>query len=291
MASDSAVARPRRSALYLPASNVRAIEKARDLDCDVVILDLEDAVAPDAKVSARANAVQAVRDGGFGRRELVVRVNGLDTAWGHDDLAACGAIGADAVLAPKVGSAADVRAYDGQLAGNTALWAMIETCEAVLGVAAIAAAAAQSRLAAFVAGTNDLAKQMRARQTPDRQIFVPALFNMVAAARANGLAALDGVYNALEDDAGLEAQCRQGADFGFDGKTLIHPRQVPIANAAFGPSADEVVWARKVVAAFADPSTASSGVIRLEGQMVERLHLAEARQLLAIWSAIGGTDG
>lgn len=290
MASDTAVARPRRSALYLPASNARAIEKARALDCDVVILDLEDAVAPDAKVAARDNAVAAVRNGGFGRRELVVRVNGLDTAWGPDDLAVCGAIGADAVLAPKVSSAADVSAYDAGLAGGTALWAMIETCEAVLGIAAIAAAAEGSRLAAFVAGTNDLAKQLRARQTPDRAIFVPALFGMVAAARANGLAVLDGVYNALDNDAGLEQQCRQGADFGFDGKTLIHPRQVAIANAAFGPSADQVDWAHKVVAAFADPAAAGCGVLRLEGQMVERLHLAEAQQLLAVWAMIEGRD-
>jgi citrate lyase subunit beta/citryl-CoA lyase len=290
MASDTAVARPRRSALYLPASNARAIEKARDLDCDVVILDLEDAVAPDAKLAARANAVEAVRNGGFGRRELVVRVNGLDTAWGQDDLVACSSIGANAVLAPKVGSAADVRAYDRHLTGDTTLWAMIETCEAVLGIAAIAAAAADTRLSAFVAGTNDLAKQMRARQTPDRAIFVSALFGMVAAARANGLAVLDGVYNALDDDAGLDQQCRQGADFGFDGKTLIHPRQVAIANAAFAPSADQVVWARKVVEAFADPATAGSGVIRLEGQMVERLHLAEAQQLLAVWAMIGGSE-
>jgi citrate lyase subunit beta/citryl-CoA lyase len=293
MASDTAVARPRRSALYLPASNARAIEKARDLDCDVVILDLEDAVAPDAKLAARANAVEAVRNGGFGRRELVVRVNGLDTAWGQDDLAACSGIGANAVLAPKVGSVADVRAYARHLTGDTTLWAMIETCEAVLeiaAIAAIAAAAAETRLSAFVAGTNDLAKQMRARLTPDRAVFVPALFGMVAAARANGLAVLDGVYNALDDDAGLDQQCRQGADFGFDGKTLIHPRQVAIANAAFAPSADQVVWARKVVAAFADPATAGSGVLRLEGQMVERLHLAEAQQQLAVWAMIGGSE-
>jgi citrate lyase subunit beta/citryl-CoA lyase len=289
MASDTAVARPRRSALYLPASNARAIEKARDLDCDVVILDLEDAVAPDAKLAARANAVEAVRNGGFGRRELVVRVNGLYTAWGQDDLVACSGIGANAVLAPKVSSAAEVRAYARHLTGDTTLWAMIETCEAVLDIAAIAAAAAETRLSAFVAGTNDLAKQMRARLTPERAIFVPALFSMVAAARANGLAVLDGVYNALDDDAGLDQQCRQGADFGFDGKTLIHPRQVAIANAAFLPSADQVVWARKVVAALSDPATAGSGVLRLEGQMVERLHLAEAQQLLAVWAMIGGS--
>lgn len=279
-------ARARRSALYMPASNARAIDKARTLPCDVVILDLEDAVAPDMKAAARDQAVAAVTAGGFGARELVVRVNGLDTPWGRDDLAALAAIGADAILAPKVSSAEDVIAYDGPLLGKTRLWVMIETCQAVLDIGGIAASAGHTRLAAFVSGTNDLAKEMRCRPDATRTPLLASLNLTVMAARAHGLAVLDGVFNDIQDDAGFRRQCDQGLELGFDGKTLIHPSQVEVANAAFAPSSEEVEWAHIVVAAFAEPGAAAKGVLRVEGRMVERLHLDQARQVLAIAEAI-----
>ena len=279
-------ARPRRSALYMPAANARAVEKARDLACDVVILDLEDAVAPDAKDLARQQAVEAVRAGGFGRREVVIRVNGLDTPWGADDLAAASTARPAAVLAPKVSSAADVAAYDAALTGETRLWVMIETCAALFALDAIAACAASSRLDAFVIGTNDLAKEMRCRLTVDRAPLLGPLSLSVAAARAHGLTILDGVYNGIEDEDGLARQCAQGSEFGFDGKTLIHPKQIAFANQAFSPAPDEVHWARIIVEAFDLPENASKGVLRVEGRMVERLHLAQARRLIAVAEAI-----
>jgi citrate lyase subunit beta/citryl-CoA lyase len=271
----------------MPAANARAIEKARELPCDVVILDLEDAVAPDAKALARDQAVAAVAARGFGRREVVIRVNGLDTPWGEEDLSAAARAAPDAVLAPKVASAADVRAYGQALAGGARLWVMIETCAALFALAEIAATA-DARLDALVIGTNDLAKEMRCRPGVERAPLLGPLSLAVAAGRAHGLVVLDGVFNEIEDDAGLERQCRQGADFGFDGKTLIHPRQIEAANSAFSPSPDEVAWARVVVAAFDSPENASKGVLRVEGRMVERLHLAQARRLLAVADAIAG---
>jgi len=279
-------ARPRRSALYMPASNARAVEKARDLPCDVVILDLEDAVAPDAKVEARALAAAAVQAGGFGSREVVIRINGLDTLWGAEDLAAAARAAPDAILVPKVSSAADVAACDGALVGKTRLWAMIETCAAVFALDAIAATAATTRLGAWVIGTNDLAKEMRCRPGVDRAPLLGPLSLAVAAARGQGLAILDGVFNEIQDEAGFERQCAQGLAFGFDGKTLIHPKQVEPANRAFSPAPDEVAWARAVVEAFDLPENSAKGVLRLDGRMVERLHLAEAQRLLAIAAAI-----
>lgn len=278
--------RPRRSALYMPAANARAIEKARDLACDVVILDLEDAVAPDAKAQARSQAVDALGAGGFGRREVVVRVNGLETPWGRDDLDAVAAISPDAVLVPKVSSPDDLRAYRSGLRGEVALWAMIETCAAAFQLEALAKASPQSRVTAWVVGGNDLAKEMRCRPDVDRMPLAPFLSQTVMAARMGGLAVLDGVYNDLEDDDGLRRQCQQGVAFGYDGKTLIHPRQVDIANAVFAPSDDDVAWSRKVVEAFALPENAGKGVLRLDGRMVERLHLEQAHQMLAISDAI-----
>jgi len=275
--------RRRRSALYMPASNARAIAKARTLDCDVVILDLEDAVAPDEKASARDRVVEAVREGGFGERELVVRVNGLDTPWYADDIAAIRAIGVAAVLVPKVSSVADlltVRASLGE--DGPPIWAMIETCAAILELPALSVAAAETRLTALVAGTNDLAKEMRCRLGADRMPLIPALTATIMAARAAGIVALDGVCNALDDPPRFTAECAQGATLGFDGKTLIHPSQIEAANAGFGPSDEELAWARKVVAAFQDPEHADKGAIRLNGQMVERLHLAEAAAMLAL---------
>jgi citrate lyase subunit beta/citryl-CoA lyase len=279
-------ARPRRSALYMPASNARALDKARTLACDVVILDLEDAVAPDAKEAARSQAVEAARAGGFGRREVVVRVNGLSTPWGEADLAAAAACEPDAILVPKISGPADLAAYDRALQGRTRLWAMMETCAAVFALDALAGAG--GRLEALVVGGNDLAKEMRCRPGVDRLPLAAALSLTVAAARAHGLAAIDGVFNEIEDADGFARQCAQGADFGFDGKSLIHPSQIGPANAAFSPDPQEVAWAHIVVAAFDSPENAGKGVLRVEGGMVELLHLDEARRLIAVSEAIAG---
>lgn len=274
--------RRRRTALYMPASNARAIAKARTLACDVVILDLEDAVAPEEKARARDRVVAEVGAGGFGTRELVVRINGLDTHWGTDDAAAVRATGADAVLVPKVSGVDDLMAARAVLGEDgPAIWAMIETCAGILALPGLSAAANDARLAVMVAGTNDLAKEMRCRPGVDRMPLVPALAGIVTAARAAGIAALDGVCNAIDAPDRLAAECAQGAMLGFDGKTLIHPAQIDVAEAAFGPSAEELAWARAVIAAFAVPGAADKGAIRLDGQMVERLHLAEAEAMVA----------
>lgn len=283
------VARARRSALYLPASNERALAKARSLPADVVIIDLEDAVAPEAKADARAAAVAAVGEGGFGRRELVVRCNALDTPWGADDLAAIAAAGPDAVLVPKIASAQDVLAYDAALAAAppyTALWVMIETCAVLSRLDAVAACTATTRLAGFVLGTNDLAKEMRARLRPGRAPFLPVLTQSVAAARAHGLVVLDGVCNEFRDLDLFRAETEQGLEFGFDGKSLIHPDQIDPCNALFSPSRDELAWAQAVVAAFDLPENAGKGAIRIEGKMAELLHRDQARQLLAVAAQI-----
>jgi len=270
--------RPRRSALYLPASNAKAIAKARTLPCDVVILDLEDAVAPDAKALARAQAVAAVAEGGFGSRELVVRVNGLDSEWGTDDLSALQSVRPDAVLVPKVSSRVDVAAYAGLLGESSTLWAMIETAASLFRLDDIAAS---ERLSCLVMGTNDLAKETGAQPGPDRLPFVGALGLAVAAARAHDIAILDGVYNNIDDDTGFTRQARQAVEFGFDGKTLIHPRQIELCNAAFSPDAEAVAWAERIIAVFAEPQNADKGAIRVDGRMVERLHLHHAHGVLA----------
>ena len=278
--------RPRRSALYLPASNVRALEKARTLPCDVVILDLEDAVGPDAKAEARGMAVEAAKAGGFGARELVIRINGLDTPWGADDLAAVAAAQPDGLLVPKVNSGHDLAACAGALKGETRLWAMIETCQAILNIAELGRASAVTKTAVWVMGLNDLAKEMRCKPGKDRAPLVPALALSVTAARANGLSILDAVYNDIPDLEGLARECRQAADFGFDGKTLIHPTHLETANTVFSPDPDALSWARAVAAAFDSPENTGKGVIKVEGRMVELLHLAEARRLLAVAAAI-----
>jgi len=284
--------RPRRSALYMPASNARAVEKARTLPCDVVILDLEDAVAPEAKVEARAAAAAAVRAGGFGRREVVIRVNALGTPWAVEDLAAAAEAQPDAVLVPKVNSARDVAAYSSFLATSpsTHMWAMIETCPAMFELAQIARAAEGSRLSGFVMGVNDLAKEMRARQTPDRAAFIPFLAMAVAAARTAGLVALDGVHNEIDDLEALERVCRQGADLGFDGKSLIHPSHLEICNRVFAPPPEELAWARAVVAAFAAPENAGKGALRVEGRLAEHLHLGECKRLIATAEVIEASE-
>jgi citrate lyase subunit beta / citryl-CoA lyase len=276
----------------MPGSNARAMEKARELPADAVILDLEDAVAPDAKAKARELVGKALKDGGFGRREVVVRVNGLDTAWWADDLAIAAA-GPDAVLVPKVSTPAQFRQVAERLAAVGAapqlrVWAMMETPLAMLNVRDIAGAALDpaARLTAFVMGTNDLAKDTRARIVPGRAPMLPWLMTCVAAARAFGLDILDGVYNDLGNAEGFAAECRQAHDLGFDGKTLIHPQQIAPCNAAFSPAPEEVEWARKIIAAFDLPENAERGVIQIDGRMVERLHADMARRTVAIADAI-----
>ena len=283
-------ARPRRSALYLPGSNARAIEKARTLPADVVILDLEDSVAPEMKAEARAMASSAAAEGGFGPRELVLRVNGLDTPWGAEDLAAAAKAGADAVLVPKAASPSDIAAYRRALGGGPTLWAMVETCAAVFALDALGAASAGEGVAAWVIGTNDLVKEMRCRLGSDRAPLLAALSLSVMAARAHGLAILDGVYNDIPDLAGLERECGQGADLGFDGKSLIHPTHLEVANRVFAPDAEAVAWARTVAQAFDLPDNAGKGVLKVEGRMVERLHLEQARRLIAVAEAIAAHE-
>jgi len=283
--------RPRRSVLYMPASNPRAIEKAKTLPCDVVILDLEDAVAPEAKETARAAAVAAITMGGFGSRELVLRVNGLDTPWGEADLKAAAEAGPDAVLVPKVGDAGDIARYDGRLShapAETRLWAMIETARSLFHLEGIGAAAKTSRLACLALGPNDLAKETGMRMTPSREPFFTAFSLTIAAAKAHGVVALDGPFGGIEDVEGLARECRQGRDFGFDGKTLIHPSQIEAANTAYAPDEAEVIWSRAVIAAFADPANQSKGAIRVDGRMAERLHLAMAQKVVLISDAISG---
>ena len=267
-----------RSVLYLPASNARAIEKARTLDCDVAVLDLEDAVAPQAKADARAAAVEAVRGGGFGPR-LGVRINGLDTEWGLDDLAAMKAAGARLVVAPKVETPEAVHALSAGLGKDCALWAMIETPPALMALADIASA--DGALDGLMLGVNDLAKTLGTGASADREPFKPWLALLVAAARANGLLAIDGVFNRIDDADGLAAEALQGRLYGFDGKSLIHPFQIAAANAAFSPSDAEIAQARAIVAAFATPDAEGQGAIRVDGAMVERLHLEQAQALLA----------
>ena len=283
--------RPRRSALYMPASNARAIEKARTLPCDVVILDLEDAVAPEAKAEARSLAVEAVRSGGFGAREVVIRVNGRDTPWGAADLGAAAAARPDAVLVPKVSTPDDLVHYAGALGGETRLWAMIETCAAVFRLDELARAGAANRTEVWVAGTNDLVKEMRCRPGRDRAPLTPALSLAVMAAHSQGIAILDGVYNDIPDLEGLARECEQGLDLGFDGKTLIHPTHLETTNRAYTPDAEAVAWAQAVAAAFEAPENAGKGVLKVEGRMVERLHLAEAQRLIAISEAIAAHQG
>ena len=277
--------RPRRSALYLPASNAKAIAKARTLPADVVILDLEDAVAPELKDQARAAAVAAVREGGFGPREVVIRANGFDTPWGEDDIAAIAGSGVDAVLAPKVSGTADIVRYQTALSAAPAamqLWAMIETCACIPELNAIAAMSQTTRLSLFIMGVNDLAKEMRARLTPERTPFLPFLSLTVAAARAHGVAVLDGVCNEFRDLDVFRAEVEQGLLFGFDGKTLIHPDQIAPCNEIFSPSEEELAWARAVIDAFAQSENAGKGAIRVEGKMTELLHLEQAKRLVAV---------
>jgi citrate lyase subunit beta / citryl-CoA lyase len=285
--------RPRRSVLYMPGSNARALEKARTISADALILDLEDAVAPDAKELARSQVMAAVQAGGFGRREVVVRVNGLTTPWGKDDLATAAEAGPDAILLPKVSSPGDITmtAMALRQAGapdHTKIWAMMETPVAILNADYIARTALDpsSRLAVLVMGTNDIAKEIHARLTPGRPSMLAYLSICVAAARAHGVDIIDGVYNDFSDEAGFRAECEQGRDLGMDGKTLIHPKQVEICNDVFAPSEAEVAFARRIIALFDLPENASKGALQVDGRMVERLHVDMARHTVAIADSI-----
>ena len=285
--------RPRRSALYMPGSNARAIGKAKTLAADVVIFDLEDAVAPNTKAQARDQVCAAVQAGGYGLRELVIRINALETPWGEADLAAAIAAAPDAILVPKVSSAETLAAVGLRLrklgaAERTKIWAMIETPLAILRAENIASAArdVDTRLACFVMGTNDLAKDTRARLLPGRAAMLPWLMTALAAARAHGIDILDGVYNNLSDADGFRTECEQGRDCGFDGKTLIHPDQIAAANEIYAPSQQEIESARAIVAAFEEPENAGKGAISLNGRMVERLHAEMAKRTLALAEAI-----
>jgi citrate lyase subunit beta / citryl-CoA lyase len=281
--------RPRRSVLYMPGSNARALEKARGLPADALILDLEDAVAPDAKELARKQVCEAVSARGFGKREVVVRINALSTAWGADDLSAAAAAGPDAILVPKVSTAGDLAHVESRLgSARVSLWAMVETPLSILNAGQIAGAG--GRLACLVMGTNDLIKEFRARHTQDRLNLAAALGISVAAARAYGLSIIDGVYNDINNTDGFYECCRQGRNFGFDGKTLIHPSQVGPCNEVFAPSAEEVEDARKIIAAFDRPENRGKGAISLDGRMVELLHAEIARNTVALADAIAALE-
>jgi citrate lyase subunit beta/citryl-CoA lyase len=290
----SAMIRPRRTVLYLPGSNARALEKARTLPTDALILDLEDAVAPDAKATARTQVADAVAAGGFGAREVLVRVNAADTPWFSDDVAAIAGAGADGVLVPKVSTVADVAAVEGALAAAGApdelvLWAMLETPRAVLDAAALVHAS--ERLVGFVMGTNDLAKELGAAHVPGRTPLLTALSWCLLAARDAGKVIIDGVFNDLDDADGFAAECRQAVELGFDGKTVIHPRQLEVCNAAFTPSEAEIAHAREMIAAFEAAAAEGRGVVTVGGKLVENLHVEQARKALAVVEAISARAG
>lgn len=281
--------RPRRSVLYMPGSNARALEKGRSLPADALILDLEDAVAPDAKEIARNQICEALAQGGFGAREILVRVNGLNTPWGHQDIVAAAQSGADAILLPKVESADMVRQALAimEAAGapeSQQIWCMMETPRGMLHAEEIADAS--PRMGGFVMGTSDLAKDLRCAHTPLRLPMMMSLNICVLAARAAGLAILDGVYLDLNDDAGFEDHCQQGKEMGFDGKTLIHPKTIATANRIFGPSAEDIAWAEKIIAAHQAAEAEGQGVVVVDGKLIENLHVAAAKDLIAQAQAI-----
>ncbi|MGC1572512.1 MAG: CoA ester lyase [Pseudolabrys sp.] len=285
--------RPRRSVLYMPGSNVRALEKAKTLPVDGLIVDLEDSVAPEAKETARKQAADAVKAGGFGGREVFIRINGVDSPWHADDLSAAARAAPDVILVPKVSTPDTLeligrRLLDMGTDRKTRVWAMIETPLAIFNILSIAAEArdSETRLSGFVMGTNDLAKDTRARLVPGRAPMLPWLSMCVAAARVHGIDILDGVYNDIGNADGFINECRQGVDLGFDGKTLIHPSQIEPCNTAFSPSLAEVEWARKMIKAFDLPENKGKGVVSIDGRMVERLHADMARRTVAIAEAI-----
>ncbi len=289
MSTDAATYRPRRSVLYMPGANDKALEKAKGLACDAIIFDTEDSVAPDAKAEARGKVAAAATSGEYGRRELTIRVNGLDTEWFEDDVRSAAQAGPSGVVVPKINSAADVATVERLLesAGapdHTRIWAMLETPAAMVN--AVEIATASERLEVLIMGTNDMAKELRAALVPGRAPLLWGLSKCVNAARYAGKTILDGVYNDIKDEEGFAAECRQGAEMGFDGKTLIHPAQLEAANAAFAPSDDEVEHARRVIAAFEEGLAAGKGVIQLDGKMIENLHVANARRAVEMADAI-----
>ncbi|MGH6866817.1 MAG: HpcH/HpaI aldolase/citrate lyase family protein [Methyloceanibacter sp.] len=290
--------RPRRSVLYMPGSNERALEKAKTIPADALIFDLEDAVAPDAKTLARERVCAAVSNGGYGGREVVIRVNALETPWGTDDLVAACAAAPDAILVPKVVHSGDIISaakilQSVQAPEKVRLWAMMETPMAILNARTIAATAVykENRLCCLVMGTNDLIKESRARALHDRFAVVPWLAMTIVAARAYELDILDGVYNDFHDEQGLREECERGRILGMDGKTLIHPSQVVPCNEIFSPTQEEVDWSRKIIAAFAEPKNKGTGVIVVDGHMVERLHLGMAERTVAIAEQISEMEG
>jgi citrate lyase subunit beta / citryl-CoA lyase len=285
--------RPRRSLLFMPGSNARALEKARSLPADGLILDLEDSVAPDAKAMAREQIAAAIAAKGFGRREILIRTNSLDTPWWNDDVAMAAHASPDAILVPKISSADELNKIGERLAGigahpSVKVWAMIETARAVLDAEELASAARNpdARLAGFVFGPNDISRETRIRMLPGRAAMIPMITHCVLAARAHGIEMLDGPYSDIGNVDGFAAECAQARDLGFDGKTLIHPSHIDACNAIFTPPAEEVAEARKIVAAFERPENVSRGAIQLDGRMVERLHAEIARRTIAIADAI-----
>ncbi|HJZ21183.1 MAG TPA: CoA ester lyase [Bradyrhizobium sp.] len=285
--------RPRRSLLFMPGSNARALEKARNLPADCLILDLEDSVAPDAKALARDQIAAAIAARGFGRREILIRINSLDTPWWRDDIAMAGQAGPDGILVPKISSVADLKAIADRLAEvnadpSIAVWAMIETARAVLDAEELAAASRdpKMRLAGFVFGPNDLSRETRIKMMPGRAAMLPLITHCILATRAHGLEILDGPYSDFSNVDGFGQECTQARDLGFDGKTLIHPGQIEACNAIFTPPEQEVAQARRIIAAFERPENASRGAIQLDGQMVERLHAEMAHRTIAIAEAI-----
>lgn len=285
--------RPRRSVLYMPGSNARALEKGRTLAADGLILDMEDAVAPDAKQTARDQITAAIAEGGYGARELIVRTNGLDSPWGEDDLKAAAKMGAHAVLLPKVESKAMVDQAIAILDGAGApadlpIWAMMETPLGMLHAEEIAFSS--PRLQCLVMGTSDLAKDLRAQHTPDRIPFMTSLGLCMLAARAAKIAILDGVHLDLADDVGFKASCRQGRELGMDGKTLIHPKTIAMANEAFSPSEDEIAWSKRIIEAHADAEKEGKGVVLVDGRLIENLHVEGAKQMVAMAEAIAAME-
>lgn len=279
--------RPFRSVLYIPGSKDRALDKARGLPVDAIIFDLEDAVSPDAKVEARGTLKTALEQGGYGNRYKIIRINGLDTEWGAQDIAALRDTPADAILVPKVDSAADIDAVQTLLGNDTPIWAMIETPAGVLNANEIAAHPA---LEGFVAGTNDLAKELNCRTLPDRLPMQMSLQMMLLAARGHDVVAVDGVYNQFKDEEGLHAECEQGRDLGFDGKTLIHPAQIAVTNECFAPSEAELDLARRQIDAFEEVEKTGQGVAVVDGKIVENLHVVTAKKTLAKAAAIAELD-
>jgi len=286
--------RPRRSLLFMPGSNARALEKARNLPADGLILDIEDSVAPDAKAKAREQIAEAIAAKGFGKREVWIRTNSLDTAWWVDDVAMAGQAKPDGILVPKVSSVADLNKIGESLQGIGAdpsikVWAMIETARAVLDADKLAAASRdpKTRLAGFVFGPNDISRETRIKMQPGRAAMIPMITHCILGTRAHGLEILDGPYSDISNVDGFALECAQARDLGFDGKTLIHPSHIVACNAIFTPPAEEVAEARKIIAAFAQPENASRGAIQLDGRMVERLHAETARRTIEIADAIG----